>query len=317
MADGSVPSAFVSYSWDDEPHKRWVRGLAERLRHDGIEVVLDQWELQPGDQLPAFMEAAVRDNDYVLVVCTPHYKERSDRRTGGVGYEGDIMTGELLSLRNQRKFIPLLRLGEAAAAVPSWLAGKYYVDLRGEPYAEDRYQDLLTTLQGERARAPAVGAPRPRTRTTPNSTQKSGLRATATDEPIRILGVIVDEVGEPRLDGTRGSGLYRVPFQLSRTPSPEWARLFEQTWDHPPRYSTMHRPGIVSVQGGRLILERTTMDEIERTHRETLKLVLQKVNDEIAAREQAELSHEKQERHRREEHQRSVQEAAERLRFDD
>jgi hypothetical protein len=43
-------------------------------------VTLDQWELQPGDQLPAFMERAVRENDYVLIVCTPLYKRRSDER---------------------------------------------------------------------------------------------------------------------------------------------------------------------------------------------------------------------------------------------
>jgi hypothetical protein len=36
--------------------------------------------LQPGDQLPAFMERAVRENDYVLIVCTPTYADRSNRR---------------------------------------------------------------------------------------------------------------------------------------------------------------------------------------------------------------------------------------------
>jgi hypothetical protein len=30
------------------------------------------------------MERSVRDTDYVLVVCTPHYAERSDARLGGV-----------------------------------------------------------------------------------------------------------------------------------------------------------------------------------------------------------------------------------------
>lgn len=107
------PTAFISYSWDDEPHKGWVRGLATRLRGDGVDVVLDQWELQPGDRLPAFMETAVREHDHALIVCTPHYKQRSDARQGGVGYEGDIMTGELLSQGNERKFIPMLRRGES------------------------------------------------------------------------------------------------------------------------------------------------------------------------------------------------------------
>jgi hypothetical protein len=106
-AADTPPTVFLSYSWDNEEHKAWVKKLAARLRSDGVSVVLDQWELQPGDRLPIFMEAAIRENDFVLIVCTPHYKERSEARQGGVGYEGDIMTGELLGTRNERKFIPL------------------------------------------------------------------------------------------------------------------------------------------------------------------------------------------------------------------
>jgi hypothetical protein len=40
------------------------------------------------------MEKSVRENDYVLIICTPTYKSKSDNRVGGVGYEGDIMTGK-------------------------------------------------------------------------------------------------------------------------------------------------------------------------------------------------------------------------------
>ena len=78
--------------------------LATRLRGDGVATVLDQWHLIPGDQLPAFMEKAVRESDYVLLVCTPRYRDRSERRVGGVGYEGDIITGQVLTTRNHRKF---------------------------------------------------------------------------------------------------------------------------------------------------------------------------------------------------------------------
>jgi len=269
---GDPATAFISYSWDDEPHKEWVRGLAADLRADGVAVVLDQWELQPGDRLPAFMEAAVRDNDYVLVVCTPHYKERSDGRQGGVGYEGDIMTGELLSKGNQRKFIPILRRGDGAAALPSWLVGKYYVDLRDGSDSERAYQDLLTTLLGRRAAPPPLGSPPADKAGRTRRPKSSPQRPADAEGPIRIVGVIVDEVTEPRLDGTRGSALYRVPLRLSRRPSAEWAALFERIWDQPPQFSTMHRPGIVSVQGDRVILDGTTIEEVERHHRETLCL---------------------------------------------
>jgi hypothetical protein len=91
-----TPRVFLSYSWDNKVYTEWVAALGERLRSDGIDVCLDQWQLIPGDQLPQFMETAIRNNDYVLILCTPNYKRKSDNRKGGVGYEGDVMTGECL-----------------------------------------------------------------------------------------------------------------------------------------------------------------------------------------------------------------------------
>jgi len=149
-------SAFVSYSWDDDDHKEWVLSLAMRLRSDGVEAILDRWHTVPGDQLPQFMETAVRENDYVLIVCTPRYKDRSDKRVGGVGYEGDVMTAEVMTKRNNRKFIPILRQGSWEETAPSWLAGKCYVDLSASPYSEESYQDLLKTMLGTRPAPPPV-----------------------------------------------------------------------------------------------------------------------------------------------------------------
>ena len=57
----------------------------------------------------------------------------------------------------------------------------------------------------------------------------------ATLEPIGILGVIVDQVTQPPMDGTPGCALYRVPFRLSRAPSIEWMQLFQQAWKFPPQ----------------------------------------------------------------------------------
>ncbi len=294
------PTAFISYSWDDEAHKAWVKDFATRLRGDGIDAKLDRWEAVPGDQLPAFMEQAIRENDFVLILCTPKYKVRSELRKGGVGYEGDIMTGELLTTGNQRKFIPILRDGDPGTALPNWLQGKYRIDLRGNPYSDEQYKDLTTTLLNGREQPPPVGV-RPPSATPTVSLREASKQflaydepATSSFEPIGIVGVIADEVGEPRNDGTHGSALYAVPLKLSRAPSREWSDLFIRTWDYPPEFTTMHRPGIARVQGDRIILTRTTIEELKDVHRKTLKLVVDEVNRQIetvvAARQQAEQS---------------------------
>src|SRR3954454_15793818 len=93
----TTPKAFISYSWDDVAHRNWVKQLAIRLRADGVDVTLDRWHAAPGDQIPAFMDRAVGENDYVICICTPRFKERSDGGGGGVGYESDDMRGYVLA----------------------------------------------------------------------------------------------------------------------------------------------------------------------------------------------------------------------------
>jgi hypothetical protein len=315
-----TPKAFISYSWETEEHRRWVLDFATRLRGDGVDVTLDQWEVHPGDQLPAFMERAVRENDYVLIVCTPHYKNRSDKRLGGAGYEGDIMTSEVVTQNNARKFIPIFRTGASwQAAAPGWLTGKYYIDLSGSPYAEDRYQDLLTTLYGTRPAAPAIGK-RP---TITGRSQLVSSPAPASEraippvfEPIRIIGIVVDEITQPRLDGTPGSALYTVPFQLSRRPSYEWAKVFIEKWHAPRSWTSMHRPGIATISGDKVYLNGTTVKEVQKYHRDTLKLAVEDANELIAEYERKKNAAAERERLRKEEHERGVREAAKGISFD-
>ena len=313
-----VPSAFISYSWDDDEHKTWVRGLAARLRSDGVDVILDQWHAVPGDQLPQFMETAVRESHFVLIICTPRYNERSEGRIGGVGYEGDIITGEFITSGNQRKFIPILRRGNWKEAAPSWLVGKYHIDLRGSIYSERGYQDLLTTLHGTRAQAPPLGRP-PAVRPSAHATESSpvGQEEVAPFQPIKIMGIIVDEVSVPRGDGTPRSALYNVPFRLSRRPPPEWAELFVQVWNHPPQFSSMHRPGIASIAGDRVVLDGTTVEEVERYHRDTLMVVLQEVNQRYQEHEMKRRQQEERERSRLRKHKENIADIAQRIKFDE
>ena len=151
------PKVFISYSWDDASHKNWVREFAARLRGDGLDVTLDQWHVRPGDQLPAFMEQAVRNSDFVLIVCTPIYKAKSEGRAGGVGYEGTVIQGEIFIHGNDRKFIPLLRRGRWIDSAPTPLSGKAYIAFNEEADHHQSYRALLHTLYSNEAPPPAIG----------------------------------------------------------------------------------------------------------------------------------------------------------------
>jgi hypothetical protein len=156
-----VPTAFISYSWDGPEHKEWVLRLAERLRGNGVNVILDQWNLPLGGDRTYFMENSVCTSDFVLLICTPNYAQKSNTRTGGVGYEATILTGQLAQQITQNKFIPVLRSAEwDDTAIPIWLQTKIGVDLRDDPINEEQYQLLLTTLHNEQVKAPPIG-PKP------------------------------------------------------------------------------------------------------------------------------------------------------------
>jgi hypothetical protein len=306
----ATPKAFISYSWDDDTHKEWVKRLATELRGDGVETILDQWYAVPGDQLPQFMEREIRENDYALVICTPNYRTKSDGRKGGVGYEGDIMSAEVHTQQNHRKFIPIIARGEWQDVAPSWLKGKYYIDLSSDEKWNRNYSDLITTLLGTRSAPPPVAGSRN------NTVSRRNRTPTAPDEPIKILGVVVDEVTEPSMDVTRGSALYAVPFQLNRTPSSLWADAFIETWNSPPRFTSVHRPGIADVRGDKIVLDGTTLEEVKRYHRDTLVLCVDEANGKekaILIRRQQEAD---REREKAEAHRRNIRDLADDIDFD-
>jgi hypothetical protein len=75
-----------------------------------VATALDQWDVRPGSDFIHYMESAIRESEFVLLICTPSFREKSDQRKGGVGYESSIIMSELFSrTHSQTKFVPILR----------------------------------------------------------------------------------------------------------------------------------------------------------------------------------------------------------------
>jgi hypothetical protein len=153
-----APRALISYSWEDSEHQQWIAKFAERLQGEsGVEIIFDGWHLKPGDDKLHFMEEAVADSNFGVVVCTPTYAERSNRRQGGVGYESMVITAELAEQILTNKFIPVLRKGTWSSSMPIYLKSRMGVNLSDEPYEEDEYEKLLRVLHGQPIPPPPLG----------------------------------------------------------------------------------------------------------------------------------------------------------------
>jgi hypothetical protein len=157
-------NVFISYSWDSEDHKDWVRELADCLASNGIDITLDQYDLQIGQDRFQFMESSVRNADAVLCVCTPTYVEKANGRASGVGVETSLITPQFFSrIQTSKQFIPLIRVSQDGVPMtPDYLASLIFVDFRNDRNFQRAMERLLRHLYREpRHRKPEVG-PKPR-----------------------------------------------------------------------------------------------------------------------------------------------------------
>lgn len=96
---------------------------------------------------------------------------------------------------------------------------------------------------------------------------------------IRITGIIDADIRASR----KGGSLREIPFQLSSDPDAVWEQLFIRNWNQPPSFSSMHRPGIARIEGDRVILDGTTVDEVASVHQATLKQVIDETNRQYSS----------------------------------
>jgi len=140
-----IPKVFISYSHDSQEHKQWALNFATRLRNNGIDAIIDQWELKPGDDLPHFMETHLSNSDYILMVCTDTYVIKANSGTGGVGYEKMIITSDLLKNIDGNKVIPIIRQN-GTHNVPTFLKTKLFIDFSIDGNSEFSYDELSRTI---------------------------------------------------------------------------------------------------------------------------------------------------------------------------
>ena len=145
--------AFISYSWTSDDHAQWVLDLAKRLEGDGLEIILDRWDLKPGQDQYQFMEQMVGDTTVrkVLMICDRRYAERANGRQGGVGDETQIITPKVYRETQQTKFLPVIaeRDPDGNPYKPDYLTARIHIDLSDPLTFEQGYEDLIRDIAGK------------------------------------------------------------------------------------------------------------------------------------------------------------------------
>lgn len=154
------PRVFISYSHDSPEHEGSVLGLSNRLRAEGVDANIDQYDSAPDDGWPRWMECQIREADFVLVICTETYLRRVEHREEpqkghGVLWEANAIYNHLYSEGTvNKKFIPVLVGGSSPKDIPLPLKGftRYGVD------ADEGYVALYRHLTAQpEVNKPALG----------------------------------------------------------------------------------------------------------------------------------------------------------------
>jgi SEFIR domain len=115
----SAPRVFISYSHDSTEHTKAVLALAQRLRQDGVDAWIDQYENgTPEEGWPRWMLNRLDWAETVLLVCTETYYRRfrghDDPDQGkGADWGGGVISEMQVNLPRHRvrvrSFTPLSR----------------------------------------------------------------------------------------------------------------------------------------------------------------------------------------------------------------
>jgi len=216
MNENLAPRVFVSYSHDSPYHMRWVSELCSRLRLVGINIIFDQWDLSPGEDITKFMEDGLTSSDRVLIICTDQYVRKADAGEGGVAYERMIVTAELIQNLGTQKFIPIIRQDTEKPILPKFMGARFYINLSQESTFAEGYDRLIRELH----KVPAV--PKPPLGKNPFAKQPSGVETptdTDTSVPLKDLSI----------DGKEVSSIYDTALEIARQGDlVAWRRLVKE-----------------------------------------------------------------------------------------
>ena len=126
MAELVCPNVFISYSHDSTEHADRVLALADALRDNGIDVVLDQYiHPAPAEGWTHWMDHQIDAADFVLLICTEVYRRRvmGHEKPGkgkGVRWEGTLIYNRIYNDEpSGTRFVPVLLDGAEPAHIPN------------------------------------------------------------------------------------------------------------------------------------------------------------------------------------------------------
>jgi hypothetical protein len=152
----TAKKAFISYKWENEDVKKWVERFATDLRQNGVDALLDIWEVSYGESFIQYMTSKIPSADIFLFVVTPGSAssiESQGNAGGAVKFEVQMALAQSIAGENFR-FIPVLYKGDD---IPKHLRAIHYVDFRDTSNYQAIFTTLLDSIRGTSKKPPLLG----------------------------------------------------------------------------------------------------------------------------------------------------------------
>ncbi|MFJ9781482.1 SEFIR domain-containing protein [Amycolatopsis sp. NPDC101161] len=163
---GKPPRVFVTYSHDNEQHRKLVREFATFLRVDvGIDVRLDQWADDGRRDWSLWAIEQLAEADFVLVIASPDYKRRAEGTEvphlgRGAQFEAAMIRDNITQdlPRATRRILPVVLPGRRVEEIPSFLNAHSTTRYEIKEFTVAGVAELLVALTGvARFALPEIG----------------------------------------------------------------------------------------------------------------------------------------------------------------
>jgi hypothetical protein len=164
-ASNNAKKVFISYSHDTDEQRERVLAFANALRSHGVDAELDRYHVRPPKGWPRWCEEQLGPevSRFILVICTPIYRERVEDKVAanegrGVYWEGALIYNYLYDQKANTRFIPVLFPGTTEKDIPRPLRDTTRYHVAGFDFSDAGYKALYRELTDQAAvRKPELG----------------------------------------------------------------------------------------------------------------------------------------------------------------
>lgn len=140
---------FISYSHDNTEHSKKVLEFSNKLRKQGLDCNIDQYEESPPEGWPRWMDKQIDTSNYTIIICTKRYYEKVKTLDNsdygkGVKWESLLLYSQLYHNGSMNyNFIPVIFENDSTKYIPEPLRDSTHYNM------EKDFMKLTNRLRGK------------------------------------------------------------------------------------------------------------------------------------------------------------------------